>query len=58
MTPARLAILATALCALALGGCASGSYVGAGIGANPLPHYAANAHGGGVAAHAPQMSRA
>lgn len=44
MTATRLVLLAVALGAgLALGGCATGSYVGAGVGANPLPHYAASA---------------
>ena len=58
MNATRLVILALALGAgLALGGCATGSYVGAGVGANPLPHYAANAVAAPAAAHGPTHGR-
>jgi len=49
MTARRLALLAIILGA-GLAGCASGAYVGAGVGANPLPHYAANTVAGPAAA--------
>jgi hypothetical protein len=38
-----LAMLTAAAClALALGGCATGSYAGVGVGANPAPRLASN----------------